>query len=1059
MAACRSCGTELVGAPKFCPECGTRLDAPPAAPRESRKVVTVLFSDVSDSTSLGEQLDAEAVRALMSRYFSAMKRVIERHGGTVEKFIGDAVMAVFGIPVIHEDDAIRAVRAAMQMREALAALNAELSMERGITIQTRTGITTGEVVAGDPAAGQTLVTGDTVNTAARLEQAAAPGEILIGEPTWRLVRDAITAEPLEGIAAKGKSLPVPAYRLTLVALGADGHQRHLDAPLIGRERELARIQQAYGDAVDQRSPQLFTLLGAAGVGKSRLIREFLGGLDADARVIRGRCLPYGEGITYWPLAEALRDAAGIVDSDDRAAAGRKLLTLLDGERDAELIAARLATAIGLSDEPAAQADLFWAARRTLEHLAGTRPLVVVFEDIHWAEPTFLDLIDHLAEWSRDAPIFLLAPARPELLDARAGWGGGKLNATTILLETLPADATGRLIDALPGGPSLPGALRQRIAAAAEGNPLFVEELMAMLVDDGVVRPANGGWEAVGDIDDLTIPPTIQALLAARLDRLSADERHVAERASVVGRVFEPEAVAALSQASSTPGLGDQLMALVRKELVRPDRSEVTGGDAFKFRHILIRDAAYTSLPKRERADLHERFADWLEQVSGDRAPEFAEIIGHHLEQARDYHVELGTPTPPDLGRRATEWLRSAAVRAWDRWDYPGAATLFEHAAAQAPSVEERLDLRERAAWALRKTGRYREAGAAAEALARDAEDMGHDAAAMRATLLATDTATFENTAVVPRLAEQLPDIAGRLRQLGDRRGLAIAGYVESGLHIMGVRFDQAFAALKEALDHAAASDSSWIGHFVQADLAGVAELGSTPIAVLRAYVADSYADQPAHWSPGLRAITEADIAILEDDIEEASAAMDRARAVIHEHGSFDSSSAGVAFWAALLLYAGQLERATKHGIEGQDQLIRVGNENLRLTMAGVVGEALAMLGRAEEAAPYIAEASTADASDVGTHVFADRARAWVALGRGDLAEADRYATQAMHRLERTEAPLDRAQTLVLQSAVAAARGDRDGARAHLDQARGLALAKGARAVVRAIDERRSTFAR
>ncbi len=514
--------------------------------------MTILFSDVTGSTAIGERLDPEAVRGLMSRYFAAMKDVIERHGGTVEKFIGDAVMAVFGIPVLHEDDALRAVRAAVQMRESLATLNAELATAQGVQIETRTGITTGEVVAGDPASGQTLVTGDTVNTAARLEQAANPGEVLIGEPTWRLVRDAITAESVEPVNAKGKALPVPAFRLVSVGAGVHGHVRRMDAPLVGRDRELNRLQEVYRDAVAQRSPQLFTLLGTAGVGKSRLIAEFLTGLAEEARIIRGRCLPYGEGITYWPLAEALREASGITDRDDRGAGQRKLHALLDGERDGELLSARLSTAIGLSDEPASQTELFWAVRRTLEHVASRGALVVVFDDIHWAEPTFLDLIDHVAEWSRDAPLFVLASARPELLDVRPTWGGGKLNAATVLLEALPADATARLIEALPGGSALPDDLRSRISAAAEGNPLFVEELLAMLVDEGTLRQHDGRWEAIGDLDRLAIPPTIHALLAARLERLSDPERRIAERASVVGRVSSRRRWSRSRLASSRP---------------------------------------------------------------------------------------------------------------------------------------------------------------------------------------------------------------------------------------------------------------------------------------------------------------------------------------------------------------------------------------------------------------------------------------------------------------------------------------------------------------------------
>ena len=782
MGACPSCGTELVATPKFCPECGTKLDAPAATTREARKVVTILFSDVTGSTALGEQLDPEAVRALMGRYFAAMAAVIERHGGTVEKFIGDAIMAVFGIPTLHEDDALRAVRAAAQMREALAALNTELATERGVTIQTRTGITTGEVVAGDPAAEQTLVTGDTVNTAARLEQAAAPGEILIGQPTWRLVRDAVSAEPVEPVSAKGKSLPVPAYRLVSVAAGVEGHLRRMDAPLVGRERELRQLTEAWDRAREERSPQLFTLLGAAGVGKSRLVGEFLAGVSDEARILRGRCLPYGEGITYWPLAEALRDTAAITDADDRAAAQRKLQALLAGERDAELLVARLATAIGLSDAPAPQAELFWAVRRTLEHLARQQPTVVVFEDIHWAEPTFLDLLDHLADWSREAPLFLLVPARPELLDARSGWAGGKLNASTVLLEALPAEATARLIEALPGGSALPETLRARITTAAEGNPLFVEELLAMLVDDGVLAPSDGQWHALGDLERLAIPPTISALLAARLDRLSGDERRVAERASVVGRVFEPEAVAALSGETSPPSLELQLMALVRKELVRPDRSEVTGGDAYKFRHILIRDAAYNALPKRERAELHKRFADWLEHAAGDRTAEFGEIIGHHLEQAHRYQTEVGGVSSDSVAARAAQWLTAAAERAWERSDWASAAATFRRAADLHPLGREGLELLEQTIWALRPQGRLTEALHAATKLEEDATTLGDEALVLRAKLHVGIVESIMDTGTRPRLQALAAHAILRAGELGDRQTALVAVYSQALEH-------------------------------------------------------------------------------------------------------------------------------------------------------------------------------------------------------------------------------------------------------------------------------------
>ena len=416
MAACPVCHAVNPEGARFCATCGSPLG--PLVAHEIRKTVTILFADVTGSTALGEQLDPESLRAIMARYFTMMRSTIEAHGGTVEKFIGDAVMAIFGIPTVHEDDALRAVRAAAAIKTELDALNAELLDSRGIAIRFRTGINTGEVVAGDPASGQTLVTGDTVNTAARLEQAAPAGEILLGGLTWSLVRDAVEVEPTEPIAAKGKAAPVTAYRLISVRPGAAGRSRRLDAPLVGREGELERLVGAFRQTVADRSSALYTVLGVAGVGKSRLTAEFEALVGPEASVLHGHCLSYGEGITYWPIGEIVRSAAGIVESDGAEAARLKVRELLGDEREADVLAARVSSAIGLSGEPAPQEEIFWAIRKLLEHCAAERPLVVVVEDIHWAEPTLLDLIDYLAEQGSDAPIMVICVARQELADQR-----------------------------------------------------------------------------------------------------------------------------------------------------------------------------------------------------------------------------------------------------------------------------------------------------------------------------------------------------------------------------------------------------------------------------------------------------------------------------------------------------------------------------------------------------------------------------------------------------------------------------------------------------------------
>ena len=683
MPACLACTADVRDGAKFCPECGASQLAPPTA-RVVRKTVTILFSDLVGSTVLGERHDPELVRGVMERYFAAMRQVIERHGGTVEKFIGDAIMAVFGIPVLHEDDAIRALRAASDMRARLAELNAELGAEGGPDIQIRTGVNTGEVVTGDGESGSTLVTGDAVNTAARLEQAAAPGEVLLGELTWLLVRHAVTAEPAPPISAKGKAKPLVAHRLLEVANVSRAVTRS-SAPLLGREAELGVLTRAWTRISRDRSPDAVTVIGGAGMGKSRLVAHFLAGLDEDVTVLRGTCLPYGEGITYWPLAEVLRSAAGVGESDSAAQARARLDTMLDGEADAAALASRLAEAIGLEPGGSPQPEIFWAVRRTMQTIARRKPLVVVWDDLQWAEPTFVELVEHLVQQVREVPLLLLFIARPELLDARPAWADAT-RSRLVTLEALNEKATQALLAALPGGEALPPDLRARIAVRAEGNPLFIEEMLAMLVDESHLVETAGGWQASADLGQVGLPPTITALLAARIDRLARAERNVAERASVVGRSFETGAVAKLSPPPERSKLADRLLALARRQITEPEeRTGLDGSEAHRFRHLLIRDAAYAALPKAERARLHAALADWLEQTVGERIGEFAELAAHHLEQAYRYRLELGSrpETVEDVGRRAATHYATAAQQASGRGDV-GAGTALRGRALGLP---------------------------------------------------------------------------------------------------------------------------------------------------------------------------------------------------------------------------------------------------------------------------------------------------------------------------------------------------------------------------------------
>jgi class 3 adenylate cyclase/tetratricopeptide (TPR) repeat protein/DNA-binding winged helix-turn-helix (wHTH) protein len=753
------------------PSLKTRAVAPTTDPRsnpvtrEVRKTVTLVFCDVVGSTALGEALDPERLRRVMQRYFETMRTCIEQHGGTVEKFIGDAVMAVFGAPVLHEDDALRAVRAASDMRDALEGLNKELERDFGVNVSNRIGINTGEVVAGDPTGGDRIMTGDAVNVAARLEQAARPNDVLLGDSTYRLVREAVDVEDIEPVVAKGKTQPIAGFRLVRVLAGAPGFSRRLDAPLIGRRGELRLLAEAFERASQDQTCILFTVLGPAGIGKSRLVQEFLSTTGAGAQVLRGRCLPYGEGITYWPIVELIVSAANLAETDAPETSLGKITSLIDGVPEASIIAERLAQILGLAGADASPEETFWAVRKLFESVSRRAPLVVDLDDLEWAEPTLLDLVEHVADWSRDAPILLLCSARPELLDARPRWSGGKMNAASILLEPLTVPEAEAVAQNLMG--LLPEEVVALVVETADGNPLFVEQFVGMLVDEGVIRRAQDGWVMDEDITAIATPPSVNALLEARLERLPARERATLEYASVEGKIFHLGSMHALvPEAEGLPTV-QMLQALVRRDLIRPDVSLFPGDEGFRFRHNLIRDAAYARLPKETRATLHQRHANWLEATAGARATEFEEIVGWHLEQAFILLQQLGPVDEPvrAVGERAGELLTAAARRANDRGDHHAEFILLRRAVAlPTDSIVTRahreLDLSQAADGAGEHLRVSREALNKAMASAAEAGDRSLDVRCSAAdlTLRAKEVdPEFDIEAETDKLARRLED--------------------------------------------------------------------------------------------------------------------------------------------------------------------------------------------------------------------------------------------------------------------------------------------------------------
>jgi class 3 adenylate cyclase/tetratricopeptide (TPR) repeat protein len=963
VAGCPSCGKQNPDDARFCNACGADLGATVA--REVRKTVTVLFADVTGSTALGERLDPESFRRVIARYFEAARTCLERHGGTVEKFIGDAVMAVFGVPTVHEDDALRALRAAAELRESLASLNDELERDYGASLLLRTGVNTGEVVTGTE---ERLATGDAVNVAARLEQAAQPGEILIGEQTRRLARDAIEVERVAPLSLKGKAEPLVSYRLLRLVEGASAFERRLDAPLVGRRQELAHVREIFGEAVAERRCRLVTVVGPPGIGKSRLARELDSALAGEAALLSGRCLPYGDGITYWPLIEIFQQA----DAADELAAA-------------------------LSSGP--PEEIFWSVRKALEQRSQQRPLVLVVEDVHWAEPTLLDLIEHLAEWTRNAPLLLLCLARPELFEDRPGWGG-----QAISLEPLSEAESDQLIEELFGGSQLEDATRLRIRELADGNPLFVEQLLAMLAEGG---------------DPEHVPPTMHALLAARLDALPDGERDLLERASVVGLEFEWEALAELAPDRRRPP-GAQLAALVRKQLIHPHEAIE---DTFRFGHMLIRDAAYERISKELRSDLHERVAGWLD----GRGDEFEEIIGYHLEQAYGYIVELGPPTQraQRLAERAADRLAASGRRAYARADTPAAVNLLRRASALLPSNDRRrLGLLPSLGRALMESGELERS----DSVLSEAIERGRAAGERAVAADAAIALSFLRAHTVPELsddevARDVEGVIGVFEELGDEAGLARALSLAGMLRLWRGEAAAATADLEQAARYAGnAGDRAQEAESLQYLLLAVL-WGPTTVDEALERVEEIRRRAEANRRLEVTILrTRAQLEAMQGRFETARQLLARAKELAEELGLEFILAAGVAHQAGNVeLLAGDAAAAERALRPACDALERMGDWGHFATIAPKLADALLIQGEDEEALrlTQLAERSTTPGvadEEIGWR----RVRAKLLARRGDAGEAERLAREATARAgvtdlldERAHAVADLAEVLRL----------------------------------------------
>ncbi|MDX6473737.1 MAG: hypothetical protein QOK22_2553 [Gaiellaceae bacterium] len=946
---------------------------PPAATvrhRPRRVTVTVLFADVIRS---GTRLDVEVHHDVTRRADIALARVVTDYGGVAERLAGGGIVGIFGMPTAHEDDAVRAVRAASELQGALAGLNEEVEQAWAVQLAVRVALDTGEALARDDAAG---VSGPVVESAARLLQVAEPGRVLVGQGAAPLVEAAARLEPAGGA-------------LVMVELleGATSIARRLDVPLVGRERELALLRDAFDRAVATRSAAIVTLLGPPGIGKSKLAREFAARLHGSVEILTGHCLSYGEGITLSPAAEVVRQAVG-------EPVGASVERLLAGDADAAAVADRVAGALGAVETTASPEETRWAFRRLFEALARRRSLVLVFEDLHWAEPAFLDLVEHVVDGVRDAPMLVLCTARPEALESRPSLAGGRPGVASAVLEPLSKNESDQLLEHLAGDVELEAGVRERITAAAEGNPLFLEQMLAMV-----------GEQADRD-EELVTPPTIRRLLSARLDQLEPREREVLERASVIGRDFWRAAVVELVEREDRAEIDQLLTSLVRKELVQAAPTRLARDDGFRFHHELLRESAYDAVPKLERANLHERFADWLEREAGERAGEVEELLGYHLEQA--YRCRTAVAPPDEAARavaaRAAERLAAAGRRAHALGDASGAAALLGRAAALLePGAEARPELLVDLADAQRESGDYPAAETTlAAAVESAAADERLEAYALVSRLrMRLQTSAKTSPEEIEREGRRAIAV---FEQFGDARGLAKAWELLAWAPWFRCRAAATEEALAHALVHARHAGDMRLEAQILNLAVGAAFFGPTPVPEAIGRAAEILEQRGAERRIAASALRSlAGLHAMQGHFDEARALLARYRGILGELGLRVTAASAAETSGIVELLAGDPVAAERELRWGYAELERMGVKTTRANLVAVLAEAVHAQGRDDEALAWseVSERGTAP-GDLYPQVRWRSARA-KALARLDrLGEAEQLAREAVALAEQTD---------------------------------------------------------
>lgn len=1091
---CPSCGAQARDGARFCGECGTALpegapedggtraatDAEPDGPAGAQpdgsggdadgdqgsgrdfKRITVIFCDMVRSVETADLLDPEVNDRLIRRYHAVIQDVARRHGGAVGAMVGDGALIVFGVPAWYEDHALRAVQAAHELRSALGAVGREVTSRHSVTLKVRMGVHTGEVLVG-PETGPGGVAGEIPNLAQRLQVAAkqlSPEEepTLLSQATLRLVRDAVTVDSVGLLKLEGVRQPVPAYRLVGIDHEATRRRRLIDIPLVGRVREVELLKQLYQRTVAEETCHLVRVLGPGGVGKTRLVEEFWNQVGAQARVLGAHCLPYGEGITYWPLVVMIRQAADIAATDPPPVAYDKLRALVGSETGAGRITTGVAQMLGVGASAGSKTEIAWAVRRLLEILSRDRPLVVVIDDLHKAESTLLDAIEYVAEEIRDAPVMLVCIAREELLERRRGWAGAKLNSFSMSLSPLSTSEEKEHIGHVLRKKQLEqpihdsiARMTDRIAELSEGFPLYAEQYVAMLED--LLQTAEGRQAAV---DKLPAPPTIEDLMNDRLFRLGPEERGVIQRAAVVGKQFHVADVVALTPEPDRHRVEDALELLASRELVQRDPEPVPllpaeeSGDAYKFRHVLMRETAYKGIVKQTRADLHERYASWLEAAaSPERLAEFDELIGFHLAEAYQYRAELGFDSEEDrrLGRRAGKRLAAAGRRAANRGNIQISLKLLERAVLLLPEgYQARLDAALDLADALTEAGDFERAVDEYQNVVEAGKMAKQPGLVMHARLGLLDVMAFRDPERILGGASEIQEAILLFVRVGDDLGLAKARRLNAYVNYAVGRTAVAELEARRATEIAERHGLESLEAKARRLLCIILFWGTTPLDQVV-----SYADETLDWA-GARNIASLQAgalnvlgraAAMRGDFELARRLNQQAREIKIGKGEVLTAAADSVADGLVELLAGQPAAAEAALRAGYETLEEMGGTGPLANVAAMLARALIVQGdyEAAEQPTRICE-ELAATSQLDSQVKWRALRAIILAHRGELEQAEELASDAVARASACEQPDTQAEALADMAAVLRLAGKREEATEALGRAIELYEGKG-----------------